>query len=40
MPPEYVAALKGVPFLYGLPLAECVRGMMHDEILEPSIEML
>ncbi|HXZ98106.1 MAG TPA: hypothetical protein VED24_01930, partial [Candidatus Acidoferrum sp.] len=34
MPPEYIAALKGFAFLEGVPLAECVRGMAHDEILK------
>jgi hypothetical protein len=34
MPPEYIAALKGFAFLDGVPLAEYVRGMAHDEILK------
>jgi hypothetical protein len=36
MPPEYIAALKGFAFLDGVPLAEYVRGIAHDEILTRS----
>jgi hypothetical protein len=34
MPPEYLAALKAFAFQSGVPLAEYVRGMVHDHILE------
>ena len=34
MPPEYVAALKAFAFQSGVPLAEYVRGMVHDHILQ------
>jgi hypothetical protein len=33
-PPEYVAALKAFALLDCVPLAKCVRGMAHDEILK------
>ena len=34
MPPEYLVALKAFAFQSGVPLAEYVRGMVHDHILE------
>jgi hypothetical protein len=34
MPPEYLAALKAFAFQSGVPLAEYVRGMVHDHILQ------
>jgi hypothetical protein len=34
MPPEYLAALKAFAFQSGVPLAEYVRGMIHDHILQ------
>ena len=34
MPPEYVAALKAFAFQSDVPLAEYVRDMVHDHILE------
>ena len=34
MPPEYVAALKAFAFQSDVPLAEYVRGLVHDHILE------
>jgi hypothetical protein len=34
MPPEYVAALKVFAFQSDVPLAEYVRGLAHDHILE------
>jgi hypothetical protein len=34
MPPEYVAALKVFAFQSDVPLAEYVRGIVHDHILE------
>ena len=34
MPPEYVAALKAFAFQSDVPLAEYVRGMVHDHILQ------
>jgi hypothetical protein len=34
MPPEYLMALKAFAFQSGVPLAEYVRGMVHDHILE------
>lgn len=34
MPPAYVAALKAFAFQSGVPLAEYVRDMVHDHILE------
>ena len=34
MPPEYIAALKAFAFQSGVPLAEYVRGMVHDHILQ------
>jgi hypothetical protein len=34
MPPEYIAALKAFAFQSGVPLAEYVRDMVHDHILQ------
>lgn len=34
MPPEYLAALKAFAFQSDVPLAEYVRGMVHDHILQ------
>jgi len=34
MPPEYLMALRAFAFQSGVPLAEYVRGMVHDHILE------
>jgi hypothetical protein len=34
MPPGYVTALKAFAFQSGVPLAEYVRGMVHEHILE------
>jgi hypothetical protein len=34
MPPEYLAALKAFALQSGVPLAEYVRGMVHDHILQ------
>ena len=34
MPPEYLVALKAFAFQSGVPLAEYVRGMVHDHILQ------
>ena len=34
MPPEYLAALKAFAFQSNVPLAEYVRGMVHDHILQ------
>jgi hypothetical protein len=34
VPPEYLAALKAFAFQSGAPLAEYVRGMVHDHILQ------
>ena len=34
MPPEYLIALRAFAFQSGVPLAEYVRGMVHDHILE------
>ena len=34
MPPEYIAALKAFAFQSGVPLAEYVRAMVHDHILQ------
>jgi hypothetical protein len=34
MPPEYLAALKAFAFQSGVPLAEYVRGIVHDHILQ------
>lgn len=34
MPPEYIVALKAFAFQSGVPLAEYVRGMVHDHILQ------
>ncbi len=34
MPPEYLAALKAFAFQSGVPVAEYVRGIVHDHILQ------
>jgi hypothetical protein len=34
VPPEYLTALKAFAFQSGVPLAEYVRGMVHDHILQ------
>ena len=34
MPPEYLITLRAFAFQSGVPLAEYVRGMVHDHILE------